>query len=148
MLKLKSLVEDFWKWTGLAEDQWYVTDISVLTMDPLYYPNFDKLRRLCISKINTPMDHIETNLFLLCMGLDNEEELILDKCKSIGNAIFLEQIVSFGVSYPQGEPRWQIAELLSVLLPRGKRYLQSLLEDSNPYVRKRARNVIDDSCKE
>lgn len=141
MMEIKSLVDDFWRWTGLENDQWYLTDISMLNVDPLYYPNFDELRRICISNINKPLSDVEANLFLLCMGLDNEEERILDNCKKMGNVNFLERIISLGVSFPQWETRWQIAELLSVLLPIGSQYLKILLEDSNAYVRKRAANA-------
>lgn len=143
METLQSIVNAFWEWTALPQKLWNITDISTLQKDPLYFPNFDELRSLCISRINTLLDNDETNCFLLCMGLDNEEERILDECKRTGNVEFLENLVLKGVSFSQWETRWQVAELLCQEVPNQKEYLRILLKDSNSYVRKRAHNVMN-----
>lgn len=144
MCSLKSLLDDFWEWTGTPRSLWGNIDISKLSANPQYYPKFEQLRNKCILMINKSIDTDEYECFLLSMALDNEEEKILDCCKEYANSEFIEGLVSTGISCNQWEARWQIAELLQRQIPNRIGYLHTLCNDANEYVRKRAMNVMYD----
>ena len=140
MSDLVQMLDCFWNLTApttLGCEQ----DISTLPFDPLSYPQFHNLRNECINLINSSISQEEINAFLTCMALDSEEELILDACKLCANKAFLYELISVGVHHPQWEARWQVAELLRKNIPGRESFLAELLNDSHPYVRKRAGNV-------
>lgn len=138
MDSIKAHVNMFWKWAGYREE----TDISRASFDPLSFPGFEDIKNICISRINKPLSAEEIDAFLLCMALDDEDECILDACKESANVTFLCALISKGISHPQSNARWQIAELLKREdIPNRQQYLSALLSDPHPYVRKRAFNV-------
>lgn len=144
MRKLIVLLNEFWQWTGTPKDKWGVIDILDLDFDPIYFPHFDKLRMACIELINTDLSIEDTNAFLMCLALDAEDEYILDQCRKRANVSFLEKLVQAGITNPQSEARWQVAELLRQPINNREYYLTKLLSDPNSYVRKRAGNVARD----
>ena len=141
MKRIAKLINQFLEWAGYAEKKQEI-DIAKMTEDPMAFPYFLTLRNECISMINTSLDEEELYAFLFCMAIDNESEIILDSCKTYASDAFLQQIISFGITFPQSETRWQIAELLQKDIPRKKEYLERLLCDENAYVRKRASNIM------
>lgn len=143
MSEIISIVDLYWTWTGFG-GSWKDNEISSIDLDPLCFPEFEKLRNVCISLINSPLSTEEKNAFLLCMALDSEDECILDACKERANTAFLCELLCTGISFSLSEARWQMAELLRKDLPGREQYLQMLLHDSDSYVRKRARNVAFD----
>lgn len=143
---LKDLIYDFWEWTQVPEQEYGKVDIRELAIDPtIEYPKIDEISELCIQMINTPLDATELDLFLMGMALDSEGEYILSCCIEEASDSFLYEIVSAGISFPQAETRWQVAELLRKDIPGREQYLQALVADSDSYVRKRARNVALDN---
>lgn len=144
MNKLKQLISDFWGWTGLPKEQWDKTDISCLCIEPMWFPGMEDVCRECFSLVNKPLSPDEMDDFLLSMAINSEDEDILDYCKVHASELFLSTIVSAGISFPQSETRWQIAELLRRSISDREDYLFELQQDSNEYVRRRANNVIED----
>ena len=138
---LSRMMDCFWEQTGYTFS-WKDRDIFSIGMDPLVYPVFGELRNACISLINTPLSEEESDAFLFCMALDAEDERILDACKEQANTEFLHLLLSKGVSFVQSDTRWQMAELLRKDVPDRQYFLQTLLSDSHPYVRKRASNIV------
>ena len=143
MKGIVEMTDSFWKWAGY-NFSWKEHDISDLALDPLCFPEFEELQKLCISLINNHLSDEELYAFLMCMALDFEDECILDACKERANTGFLCDLLSKGVSFPQIEARWQMAELLRKDMPNRQAYLNMLLHDSNSYVRKRANNVASE----
>ena len=143
METLNDLINQFWNWAEIP-DYLRDRDITALTIEPLYFPEFDRMRKICISLVNTELEESDINSFLFCMSLDTEEEFILDYCKKNATEDFLCAIIPYGIIYSQTDTRWQIAELLRRPLPNRDVYLLRLLCDENAYVRKRAINVQRD----
>ena len=141
MRKLLNTMESFWEWTGLG-NTWGDSELDISKVDPLYCPEFEELRNVCISSINLPLSPKEINAFLLCMAFDSEEEYILDACREFARPDFLEILLQTGITFPHSEARWQMAELLKRDIPLKENYLRTLLDDSDPYVRKRANNTL------
>lgn len=144
MNKLKYLIEDFWKWTGLFEHKYGKIDIRDLSTSPVEFPRIGEICDVCFEMINMPLNIFETDLFLMGMAIDSEDEDILNSCKEKANESFLITIISAGILYPQSEARWQIAELLRRYIPHRDIYLNTLLHDPDEYVRRRAQNVFED----
>lgn len=140
MKNLILFVEAFGEWLGNASF-WKSQDISLLPVDPLSYPRFEEMRKCCIVSINKDLSSDEMDAFLVCMALDSEEECILDACKKHASNLFLQRLISRGVTHSQYEARWQMAELLQKDVPNRESFLHILLTDNHPYVRKRAENV-------
>ena len=140
MCSINKYVDMFWKWTGNSMS-WKDLDIASTTLDPLCYPGYEEMKNICIASINKQLSDQEFDAFLLCMALDEEDECILDACKSFADIDFLCTLISKGVSFPQSGVRWQIAELLRMDIPNKNQYLTVLRSDTHPYVRKRAYNV-------
>lgn len=139
MVALRSLIDELWIWAGKSEKIW---SDDALDFDPLTFPKFQEIRILCLELLNKPLDSEKTKYFLMCMALDNEEEHILDHCRDQGDPEFIIRLAAAGITFPKYEARWQIAELLRKDIPDKENYLQQLLNDDHPYVRKRAWNVI------
>lgn len=140
-MNLLQLVNQFWEWTGYPVN-WRDKDIATLPIDPFSFPQLDDMRNICISFINQSLSIAEINAFLMCMAVDSECECILDACKEKANVDFLIQLIPIGIVHPQSDARWQMAELLKMDIPKNKVYLETLLNDPHPYVRKRAYNVM------
>ena len=141
MEPLKKLLEEFWVWAGICKEE-YAT-LCDSDLEPFYYPAFDALREACKMRINTSLKPDEIDDFLTCMALDNEEEILLDWCKTIADDRFLEVLVRSGSCHLQFHARWQIAELLRCrTLPNRDAILTELAADPHEYVRKRAKNAI------
>lgn len=138
---LSQLLDDFWVWARTDADM-YAT-ASAENLSPFYFPRFNEMRECCRLLINEMLMPQELDNFLTCLALDAEEELILDWCKENGNTNFLIQIVQAGCQHLQPDARWQIAELLRCRnIPHRDKYLDFLVVDTNPYVRKRAQNAL------
>ena len=141
MGSINDLANAFWKWAGYSLS-WKKIDISKTLMEPLGFPGFEEMKNTCISFINKSLLEEDVDAFLLCMALDEEDECILDACKERANATFLCTIISRGITFPQSNARWQVAELLRREdVPNRQQYLSVLCADPHPYVRKRAHNV-------
>lgn len=140
MNRLYHIIDLFWEWTGYSEPSRRI-DIERLAIDPVEYINLAEMQHLCISLINHSLTAKDIDAFLMCMAIDSESECILDACKEYANKEFLQTLISFGVNFPQAQTRWQIAELLRADIPDKNKYLEVLLCDQHPYVRKRAYNV-------
>ena len=130
----------FWQRTGFSFS-WEDCDIASVVFDPLCFPEFDELQKMCISLINTQLSNKEIDAFLFCMALDAEDECILDACKAQANTEFIHLLLSKGTTCVHSDARWQMTELLRRNVPNKQYFLQILLSDTNPYVRKRASNV-------
>jgi len=142
MVQLQKLIDGFWEW---AEVPQYLRkrELSRLPIEPSYYPNFNEMRKVCISltNVNLTKDEIENVLF--CMALDDEEECILSYYKEHATDVFLTNLVSIGINFPQRDARWQMAVLLQRPISGRKLFLEHLLVDEDLYVRKRAKNTQD-----
>lgn len=143
MKRIRKYIEEFWCWVDVP-DHLKSSDITEVTSEPFYFPGFCDMVSICIAYINQTLTNEEMDDFLFCLALDSEDEDILDKCKQKGNEDFLTALVERGISYPQIDARWQIAEILRRPLANREHYLRILLEDKDEYVRKRAKNVAND----
>jgi hypothetical protein len=94
--------------------------------------------------INTQLMPNDMRMFLTAMAIDAEDEDILSACKEYAEDDFIYAIVSYGISHPQSEARWQMAELLRRQIKQQDFFLQQLLSDPDAYVRKRTHNVMQD----
>ena len=144
MEELTELLSSFWTW---AESSYGCKchDVSRLSFPPFYFPEFTRIREICIQQINTGLLPQQIDIFLTCMALDSEAEEILDACKTQGTDEFLEAIILCGINHPQSEARWQVCELLRRDIPDKYYFLNILCNDVDPYVRKRANNVSRDN---
>lgn len=143
MYLLTNLLTDFWKWAGIDSEQFAQIVDPTSVVEPFYYPRFNELRNSCKNMINKQLSNQEIDDFLTCLALDSEEELVLTWCIELGNDAFVNELVKLGCTHLQPETRWQIAELFR---NRGYSsqidYLKLLCNDSNPYVKKRAQNIV------
>lgn len=144
MKRLRELIAEFWIWTQLPIELWDKIDISTLPSDSIGFPKIGEICDECISLVNCPLTPDEMDRFLLCMAIDSEDEDILEYCMDHARSDFLHSLISAGVAYPQSHTRWQIAELLRNDVPDRYCFLGSLLADPHPYVRKRAKNVMQE----
>ena len=142
MERIKEHIAAFWRWVDAPENLKY-GDITDVTNEPFYYPGFCEMVSICMSYVNQELSEEELDDFLFCLALDSETEDILDSCKKHGNNAFLTALVERGISYPQIDARWQLAEILRRPLPNREHYLRLLSEDADEYVRRRANNVIN-----
>lgn len=147
METLTELIEQFWDWAGISQSAWENENMASLSIEPFYFPKFDRMRNQCYHLVNTSTKREDIRNFLICMALDAEEEHILDYCKKYANKVFLDTLISAGIHFPQFEARWQIAELLKHAFPTQEAYLNILKEDNHPYVRKRARAPVQKTQK-
>lgn len=143
-MKLGTLVEQFWVWTGLPRDKWGVQDIGKLDTPAEEFPRLFQMQRACIERINTTLSEKEMEDFLTCMAVDNEDEEILDACKDGGSVSFLAGLVRAGLTHRQPMARWQAAELLRWEIPGGAEALEKFRQDPDPYVRRRAEQIWKD----
>lgn len=138
MSELIDMVSSFWMWSNGRNDY-----TQTLPCNSFHFPQFEQLCNLCISLINSPLSADEANAFLMSMAIDSETEKILDACKEYANPDFLHMLLTAGVTFPQHETRWQLAELLRKDIPDKNLFLGILLSDPNSYVRKRATNILN-----
>ena len=144
MDNLVRLLNSFWIWTQLPEEKWGNADLIDLGVDAVLFPLIGEICDECINLINQQLSPEEINMFLMGLAIDSEDEDILNECKDCANDSFLYDIISEGVSHPQSEARWQLAEMLRRPIPQRDYFLKVLLSDTNLYVRKRANNVVRD----
>ena len=145
MNMLRNLLEDFWDWSGINEQEYSVLKESTNIVEPFYYPHFDELKKICKLQINNDFTRQELDDFLTCIALDAEVEDILLWCKEYADDRFLDKIICAGCVHLQPEARWQIAELLRCCnLPNRMYYLDILCNDSDSYVQKRAKNAKEE----
>ena len=143
MTTLIEFVNAFWTWTGYA-DRYRGCDIEKLPIDPFNFPLLCQMQQACIDLINKQLSSAETDAFLMCMAIDNECECILDACRKSADESFLLMLVSAGIRHSQPQARWQVAELLRTDIPDRIQLLNLLSRDEDPYVQKRAKNVLCD----
>ena len=120
---MNTLLYDFWKWAEITPQEYAEKGIPLMSEKAEFnYPHFGEL----------------------IMALDNENEDVLDyAADNASNALVLE-LVSLGVTFPQPNTRWQIAELAYRRRPNGfEDFLKLLLCDPDSYVRKRAGNCLE-----
>ena len=86
---------------------------------------------------------VNTNLIndiLYVLAIDNEVENIKDYIIENCNDKQIELIISIGYNYYLADTRWQIAVIIKErYLPKYEKYLEALKNDTNSYVRKRAK---------
>jgi len=142
------MLEDFWKWSGITPEQ-YANDsralercIGMLEFD---YPNYPELIQYGKDIINRRSISIQQmDDLLTILAIDNEDEDILDYIVDHLSLSNLLQCIKQGINHIQPNARWQLAEIISRRKPLNARiYLEKLCCDSNDYVRKRARNVLN-----
>lgn len=138
-----TLLHQFWSWAGVSEVVYARNATIRYKIEPFYFPEFDILRNTGIQLVNTSMDDTEMYAFLTILALDEEEEVLLSYCKEFATDDFVEKLMPAGVRHLQPDARWEIAELLRVRKVYGYlKYLEMLLVDEDPYVRKRAQNAL------
>lgn len=136
-------LDGFWKWAGMDGEAYARMRNNGGDITPFYYPRFVELRNLCKGILERRATQGELDVFLTCMALDEEEEILLDWCKDCENVPVLERLVVAGCQHLQPDARWQIAELLRCRdIPGRDEFLERLCGDENPYVRKRAKNAL------
>ena len=80
------------------------------------------------------------NNILYVLAIDNEGEIIKDYIIKNCNDKQIELIISIGYNYYLADTRWQIAVIIKErYLPKYEKYLEALKNDTNSYVRKRAK---------
>ena len=140
-----TILEDFWRWSGITPDMYEDQGFTILAPKCEFdYPGFDNLLNYA-KKIFVDASSSRESLYdaLTIMALDNENEEILDFVECTCTDTIVNLLVDIGVGHLQHEARWQIAELLYRRKPYGyMQKLQILSQDSHPYVRKRAANII------
>lgn len=141
---LEHLLNKFWIWTQLPEDDWWKTDLLDNKIMSEFFPQEYEICIECQNRINTQLSPKEMDMFLMGMTIDAEYEDILDLCVEHASDDFILAVVRAGVSFPQADLRWQLTELLRRDIPDREMFLDMLLSDPHPYVRKRAKNVIQD----
>lgn len=141
---LEHLLNEFWIWTRLPTDEWWKTDLLDHGIMSEFFPQEYEICIECQSRINKPLSPKDMDMFLMGMAIDAEYEDILDLCAEHASEEFILAVVRAGVSFPQADLRWQLTELLRRDIPNRDMFLDVLLADPHPYVRKRASNVIQD----
>lgn len=139
------LLENFWKWAEITSEEYAKTGIDQLSEKAeFYYPYFEGLLEYAQRIVDQSESSIEDlNNALTIMGLDNEDESILQYITDYCSETKLHDIIDVGLTHMQPEARWQIAELIYRRKPKGYRdYLLRLSKDDHHYVRKRATNAI------
>ena len=144
MDKLILLLDEFWNWTGLPREKWWNVDISDLPIDSTQFDQYGEICNECIKLVNSVLRNDEIQYFLMGLAINSEDEDILDFMKKCASDIFLYNVISIGISYPQADARWQLTELLRREIPERPRFFNILLNDPDEYVRKRAKNIFED----
>jgi hypothetical protein len=142
MNKLMLLVDAFWHWTGIPKEDWWNVDINDLPIDAAHFEQLGEMCNACIKLVNCSLTDKDTEYFLMGMAINSEDEDILDFMKEYATDTFLYDVISTGVSYPQADARWQLAELLRRDIRERECFLHILSNDPDEYVRKRAENIL------
>lgn len=138
-------ISRFWKWFDGGKEL-YRTENSIAA-NPIkeehMYPKYEVLIELALKAIKKIEDDGENEELVLMvleiMGIDNEDEELLDYCTDQINADTLECLIRNGIQFPFYQTRWQIAELVGRKETEGGEvFLIKLLNDSNKYVQRRA----------
>mgnify|MGYP000056639152 CR=1 FL=1 len=143
---MNTLLYDFWKWAEITPQEYAEKGIPLMSEKAEFnYPHFGELIDYAeMLLLHQKLSKEEMTDALTIMALDNENEDVLDyAADNASNALVLE-LVSLGVTFPQPNTRWQIAELAYRRRPNGfEDFLKLLLCDPDSYVRKRAGNCLE-----
>jgi len=128
---LEKEIQSFW--------QWYEADRM---QSEIEYPNWSRLLTLTADAIlgyekGTEPDTI-LSLILTVMGLDHDAEQIRMDCEESLCKPKRDLLIEHGVRHSMQNTRWQIAELLGSGGSESSKWLLVLLDDSDPYVARRA----------
>lgn len=142
---MKKYLELFWEWLPISYEEYAEKGVSRLGSG--YEDGFPHIYKLLdyakmIVEENKITDSCISDL-LDIMAIENESECILELIEEKSTEHQLNRIISIGMTHPLYEARWQLAELIYRRKPLGyEKYLLKMLEDSHPYVKKRASNCI------
>lgn len=132
----------FWKWAGINIIEYEKRGMSE-GLEEFMYPGWDNLidythdAILCLNNGEKSKELL--NDILEVMGLDNENEDILDKCEEILTNQNLEYLIVTGISFTLSHTKWQIAEIIGRKNNnKWEKYLLLLTNDSNKYVQRRS----------
>ncbi len=137
---MNDLLTEFWIWAKCTPRE-YVDRGGEWEFD---FPRFQELTEYAYSLIGKEIFKEEYDDLFMILALDNEVENVLDFLAANCKGEQLIQIVSRGAEFPQPNTRWQIAELAYRTRPEGYlEILRKLAKDRHPYVRKRAKNILN-----
>ena len=142
---MNKLLEFFWEWLPIPYEEYAIKGTSSIGVN--YEENFPYINELLgyaemIVKEDITTDDCVRDL-LDIMAIENESESILELIEEKSTEHQLNRIISIGMTHPLYEARWQLVELIYRRKPHGyENYLYKMLEDSHPYVKKRASNCI------
>ena len=142
---MSSLLKQFWDWLPISYEEYAAKGLSQLNgIFEDDFPLFSDLlsyAELIVKNEYIDNEHIDD--LLTIMAIDNEAEHVLELIESDSSEKQLQYIISAGIKHPLYETRWQLAELICRRKPNNfDSLLQTLVDDSNPYVKKRAVNCL------
>lgn len=140
------LLKQFWEWLPISYEEYAINGISQTNGScEDSFPHFRELlsyAELIVKKGFVDDEHIYD--LLTIMGIDNETESVLDFIENEASDYQIQHISSTGITHSLYNTRWQLAELICRRKPTHYgSYLQTLLKDIHPYVKRRARNCIE-----
>ena len=141
------LLKQFWDWSGITPEEYSTNGFESSKRESeeeffLFADMIAYAKDIIVANSLTEVSVL--NDLLTIMALDNECESVLDFIKDNSTDEQVGYIVSMGISHPQPEARWQLADLIEKRkIPNFLKFLYILAEDSNPYVQKRALNCIE-----
>ena len=142
---MKELLKNFWEWFRVSQEDYengrYVYVPFGMEDD---FTDFYQLTK-CAERIVDENLMSDDSLYdlLTVMGLDNEGEDVLCYIEENSKEAQFDKIIRIGVTHRQCETRWQVAEL--IYRRKSEKYYEFLVilsDDSDEYVRRRARNCI------
>lgn len=130
-------VQRFWSWFNENSKQ------KNIDIDVTLYPQFESLitiTKKSIQIFNEFYNNIElAELIIIVMELDNESERIMEYILDYCNTEAIHTITKVCLISNYSNAKWQIAELLGRTNHKSYiPYVEELLHDANPYVRRRA----------
>ena len=138
-MELSKVLNAFWKWLDMPRDEYDRRSMG------------NELEEFCFTKYGELIDAVCAEIsadnyeaideILDVLAIDNEEENVLDHIEAHASDEMLNRLIASGIKHSLRNTRWQIAELLSRRKTSlNESALNCLMEDVDPYVRKRAKN--------
>ncbi len=137
---LEQLLESFWEWLNMSPTE-YSCRFCDDSIEEYMFPDWARMLhevRQCIEESRQDM----IPLVLEAMAIDHEVEDVLDFLTERASDSYIVDITLCIATNIQPHARWQGAELICRRPTiEGEHVLKQLMGDTNPYVRKRARNA-------
>ena len=139
MADLPTELNEFWKWAEKSPAEYAIN--SGYGEWETEYPNWPSLYKAAETALNNLESQYDSNvadLLIQALAIDNECERILDAIAE--SEIDISRFTAQVMLSDQSEARWQMAEALGQVNynDRDAQLAQMILEDDDPYVKRRA----------